>query len=140
MEPEKNIQSIAEQKLKQAMHYHGDELRVTFLIMVIILVIGTPFFKYTLVFKSFAALLAIVFFVVFAGLTNPKSKAVIIIDFIISIFSVLLFGSQTILIYTGNIADLFFLTNLVLFVLSIFALYFSSKTLRGNLLYKAKQF
>ncbi len=118
------------------MHYHGDTVRVIYLLMAVILVITTPFFKYKLLTQSFGAIVAVIGFSVFGGLTNPRSRAVIVIDFLISIASAVIFGYQTIVTYAGSYADLFFLTNVLLFALAVFSLYFSSKTLRGNLLYQ----
>ncbi len=137
MQPfENKMNDMAEQKLKNASHYHGDAVRVIFLIIVLVLIITTPYFKFRLLFWSFGAIIAIIGFLIFAGLTNPKSTAIIVIDFIISILSTLTFGYQAIILYKGNYFDLFFLAVLVLFILSASALYFSSKTLRGNMLYK----
>ncbi len=139
MEPTENkINIVAEKNSKKYLHYHGDKVRSIYLLIVMILIIATPFFKYRLLAGSYLAIIAVVGFSIFAGLTNPLSRKILIIDFIISMVAVFIFGQQTILAYTGTYSDLFFLTNLVLFILSTLSLYFSSKTLRGNLLYKGQ--
>ncbi len=128
--------SIQIKKELPVMHYHGDKVRVIYLIMAILMLIGTPIFKYKLLIaQSFGGIIAIVGIAIFAGLTNPKSRWVIVIDLLISISAAFIFGYQVIMSYHNTFFDLFFLANALLAVLALFAVYFSSKTLRGNLLY-----
>ncbi len=115
-------------------HYYGDEVRFIYLLIAIVMIVTTPFFKYQLLLQSLLSIIAVVGFTIFAGLTNPKSAVIIIIDFVISIAASVVFGYQTIASYAGDYTDLFFLANVLLFILSVLALYFSTKTLRGNLL------
>ena len=131
-----NIRVKNNQKELQAMHYHGDKVRFVFLVMSIIMLISTPFFKNKLPMPAFISILGVLIFAMLAGLTNPKSKSVIVFNFLVSIGALLIFGREVIISYNNILTDLFFLSNLILAVLSLFALYFSSKTLRGNLLYQ----
>lgn len=71
---------------------------------------------------------------ILAGFTNPKTTFIIVFDFLVSIGTLVVFGYETIVSYHGQLSDLFFLTNLALAILSLFALYFSSETLRGKLI------
>lgn len=137
MEPQNDIDTQIQRMQKQVpvMHYHGDKVRIIYLAMAVIMLIATPLFKYKLlIVQSFAGIIAVVGIAIFAGLTNPRSRWVMVIDLMISVSAFLIFGYQTIITYTNTLNDSFFLTNLLLAVLAIFAVYFSSKTLRGNIL------
>ncbi len=133
------INNIVEKSLKNAMHYHGNAVRAYFLAIILVLIIATPFFKDRLLpIQTLTAVVAVVLFAIFAGLTSPKSKLSIVGDFIIAIFATIIFGQQAMYSYSGDYRDLFFIINLLLFILSAFSLYFGSKTLRGVMLYKGE--
>ena len=130
-----NIKIKNEQKELHVMHYHGDKIRSIFLTMAIVMLLMTPFFKNRLFVPAFASVFAVLALSVLAGLTNPKSRIIIIFNFLISIGALLVFGHEAIASYDSQIKDMFFLLNLVLAGLATFAIYFSSKTLRGNILF-----
>ncbi len=130
----KNIREKNMQKELQGIHYYGDRVRVLFLVISVSILIATPFFMDKLPLPATYSVLGVLILSVLAGLTNPRSKKVIIMDFVISLLLVIVFGYQTMDSYRGFYPDLFFLSNLTLGVLSVFALYFSSKTVRGGTL------
>jgi hypothetical protein len=93
-----------------------------------------PFFKDRIPFREHYTVLGVMILAMLAGLTNPKLRSIIILDFIASIFAFLIFGTEALVTYSQFKGDTFFFANLVLSVITIFAIYYSSKTLRGNLM------
>ncbi len=126
---EKNMQ-----KELQGIHYYGDKVRFLFLTIAIIMLVLTPFFLDKKPLPASSTVFGVLVLAVLAGLTNPRSKNFIVFDFIVSMLLVIVFGYETIDSYKNFYLDTFFFGNLVLAILSIFALYFSSKTLRGGTL------
>lgn len=137
MNQEEKIENIklhvAEKELKD-MHYYGDKVRIIYIIIALIILVMTPFFKDRIPTTEYFSVLGVMVLAVFAGLTNPKSRVIIIFDFLISIFSLLVFGFEALNSYNNTYIDTFFVGNLVLAIISVFAIYYSSKTLRGNLM------
>jgi len=121
----------------QTMHYHGDKVRSIFLTMAVIMLIMTPIYKDQLPMPAFISILGIIVFSLLAGLTNPKLRFIITFNLLASIASAVLFGKEVISSYENTLYDLYFLGNLVLAAMAVFAIYFSSKTFRGNILYKS---
>ena len=112
-------------------HYYGDTTRQIYLFMALIMLIATPFYYNKLPISAPVSVFSILILATIAGLTNPKLRSVIVFDFLVSIFMFLAFGWEAISSYKVS-ADMFFFTNLILSILSLFALYLSSKTLRGK--------
>jgi hypothetical protein len=116
------------------MHYHGDKVRNIYLLMAVIMLISTPFCSAELPVSTTNSVIGILILSLFAGLTTPRSRFIIVFDFLISLAVLFVFGYQFVNSYSAGSIGLFFLSNLVLALLSIAAVYFSSKTLRGNFL------
>ena len=131
-----SIKIKGEQKELHIMHYHGDRVRNLFIWIAVIMLGMTPFFQDRLPIPAFLSIFGVLVFSMLAGLTNPKSRPIIIFNFIISIVALLNFGYESVVSYHNVATDTFFLLNLGLATLSLFATYFSSKTLRGYLLYQ----
>jgi hypothetical protein len=112
-------------------HYYGDLVRQIFIAMALIMLVATPFYNDRLPISASVSIIAVLILAIIAGLTNPKLRSVIIFDFVVSIASFLGFGWETISSYNVSVDALFYV-NLILSILALFALYFSSKTLRGK--------
>ncbi|MBI2011379.1 hypothetical protein HYS91_01290 [Candidatus Daviesbacteria bacterium] len=118
-------------------HYHGDKVRILFIIAGIIMILGLPFFQELIhlpLYSSFLGILALGFI---AGLTNPRQMWVALLDTCISIAALVIFEYYA--IHSFNQESLiFFWTNQILALLFFAALYFSTKTLRGFFFRKPK--
>ena len=134
IETNERIETIREKIEIKKMHYYGDTLRHLYLVIAIIMLITTPVFSSQLSLPIMFSVFGILVLSLFAGFNNPKSQLVIIFDFLVSVFIFIIFGYQSMVSYSGSYMDLFFLCNLLLALLSLFTVYFSSKTLRGYLL------
>ena len=122
-----------EKTLRMTHHYHGDKVRIIYLIMAVVMLVTTPFFKDRLPVPALYSIFGVIVFAILAGLTNPKSRSVIFFDFFSSIGALLVFGNELIKSYDKTSMDSFFWWNLVLALLSLLAIYFSSKTFRGHM-------
>ncbi len=118
------------------MHYYGDKIRVLYIVMSFIMLVASPFVKNLLPFPAFLSIFGFLLLTIIAGIINPKTKTIIILNFIVSIILVIVFGKEAIVTYKGDIKNVFFLLNFILSIGSLFALYYSSKTVRGVMLYK----
>ena len=118
------------------MHYYGDKVRIIYICMSVIMLVMSPFVQNRLPFPAFLSIFAVLFFTMIAGLISPRAKLIIILNFIVAIAAVIVFGMESISSYTNTFNDVFFIGNVFLAVASVFALYYSSKTLRGSMLYK----
>lgn len=137
MEPNDRMEVVKAKNMQReltTMHYYGDSVRSLFIMMAVVMLVTTPFLKTELPVSAFISVFVVLVFSIFAGFTSPKARPVIVLDFIISAGAVLVFGHEMVLAYNGPFTQLYFWTNTLLSVLSLFALYFSSKTLRGHLL------
>ena len=112
-------------------HYYGDVTRQFYLVIAIIMLVGTPFFHDRIPVSASVSIIGVLVLAVIAGLTNPRLRSVIIFDFLVSLFIFLAFGWQLVSSYQISV-DPFFFANLCLSILALFALYFSSKTIRGK--------
>lgn len=136
MENEKieNIKMKNIQKEAAFLHYYGDEVRTIFLVIAIVMIVMTPFVKNELPVPAYLSIFGVIVLSVLAGLTNPKLRFVIVFSFLASLASLVIFGYEVIVSSEKTYTSLFFGCNILLAILSLFALYFSSKTLRGHLL------
>ena len=130
MEYDDKITEIREKNANKDAHYYGDTVRSLYMAMAVIMLVMTPVFKDEIVFPSFLSILGVLLLSLVAGLTSPKLRSVIIVDFLIGVGAFLVFGYQVVTL-SQTFTDAFFLTNLALAIISLFALYFCAKTLRG---------
>ncbi len=136
MIPEEKIESIRvhnQARELREMHYYGDEVRMIFLIMAVVILIMTPFFMDQIPLPAYFSVFGVLVLSMLAGLTSPKAKPITYFNFLVSLVSLLVFGYEVIASFDKSFS-MFFVANLVLAVLSVFSVYFSSKTLRGMVL------
>ncbi|CAN5180016.1 hypothetical protein BH09PAT1_BH09PAT1_7200 [soil metagenome] len=129
-------EQIIEQKINSKNpHYYGDVVRICFLIAAGLMLFSLPFFTNYIPVTIWTALLIILGLSFFSGLTNPKVLTIAIMDMIIAIGGLLLFGKYAIdayLQYGGG--NLYFWLNESLSITFLFSIYFSVKTVRGFLI------
>lgn len=117
---------------KEMPHYHGDNSRVLFVIAAIILVIA----KSTgadLPLSTTGTVLAALLLVVAAGITSPAQGWIHWLNAIIAISGTLIFGVTAIQRYSARVSlsDSSFIYTEALTILSLIALYFTTRTIRG---------
>src|SRR5882724_1180727 len=108
---------------------YSNIIRTMFLIMGVVLLISTAFLKYQLPFPPFFSFLIIVALIISAGLTSSKQSATVFSDFCVALGTFIVFGWQTFVSYNSP-DNGFFWTSLILSLLSMFSLYYSTRTLR----------
>lgn len=113
-------------------HYYGDMVRKLFLIAACAMLFTLPFFTTYIPVTIWTALLIILGLSIFSGLTNPKVFILAILDMVIAIVALLLFGYNAIDAYLRyGITEMYFWLNEVLGLLFLISLYLSVKTVRG---------
>ncbi len=122
----------SEQNDKNIPHYHGDGVRILFITGAVILIIaqstGAELPLSTLGTVISAALLAIA-----AGITNPMQYEIHWANAGISLIGTILFGTTAVDQYRAgaNFFDLSFVYVEALALISLLALYFTTRTIRG---------
>lgn len=88
-----------------------------------------PFLRSHISAPIFYSVLMIIALGFFAGMTDPKRRGIIVGDALLSLVGLFIFTNEAIGKYAGAF-DLYFLTNITLAVLFLFAFYWSVKTAR----------
>ncbi len=125
-------QIVKESDKKIPIHYYGDTIRKLFFTSSFIMLFFLPFFTSYIPISIRVSLLIVLALSIFSGLTSPKVFIVAVVDVLISIFGVFLFGYYAVdayLIYSP--VSMFFWVNQILAILFLTSLYFSIKTFRG---------
>lgn len=121
-------------KLKKAVpHYYGDYVRKLFVAIAILSVLVIPLWGNLLPFGTFFELGAAVFLVVLAGLTNPHSRTVALINVLVAGAGAFLLEMAAIEFY-GSQSFALFLARESATILFLLALYFAVKTMRAMFL------
>jgi len=113
-------------------HYHGDVVRVIFVVSAVVLIVakstGADLPLSTLGTVTGAVILAVA-----AGITNPAQFWIHWLNTVLSIYGTILFGMTAIGSYRAGISffDPSFFYVEVLALLSLIALYFTTRTVRG---------
>lgn len=117
-------------------HYYGDIVRYLFLAAGVVMLITLPLFQANINLPIIISIIAITILGIAAGLTNPKQLTSRLTNFIISVIGFIVFGYSAVNSFGVVNGDKFLLTNILLAIIFLFALYFSMKTLRAGLLVK----
>lgn len=128
-----NAQEQATNAKRSVPHYYGDPLRRLFVAIAVLSVVVIPLWGDLLPFGTFFELGGALFLVILAGLTNPHSPTVAIIDALVAGIGALLLETAAINFFHTQSIILFLVreTGAILF---LFALYFAVKTMRAMLL------
>lgn len=120
--------------IKSLRHYYGDIVRYLFLAAAVLMIITLPLFQDYIAVPLIISIIGIAVLGLAAGLTNPRQKLSAMINLIIALGGFLIFGYVAVDSFgTTGVDDKFLLTNIILALIFIFALYFSMKTLRAEI-------
>ncbi len=113
-------------------HYHGDEARVLFVVSAVLLIVA----KSTgaeLPLSTFGTVVAAVVLVVAAGITNPAQFWIHWINSFLAVYGTILFGTTAVDRYRAgaSVFDASFAYVEALALISLIALYFTTRTIRG---------
>lgn len=116
-------------------HYHGDTVRILFLVAAGIMLVSLPLVQSKVFLPSFLSVVAIVILTLAAGITNPKLVWTAQANCAISVLAFLVFDTEAVLAFRAETFDsIFFGANFILGFIFLFATYYSVKTLRGFML------
>lgn len=113
-------------------HYHGDGVRALFVASAVLLIVA----KSTgaeLPLSTFGTVVAAVVLVVAAGITNPAQRGIHWLNATLAVIGTILFGRAAVNHYSTGTSffDTSFLFIEALALLSLVALYFTTRTIRG---------
>ena len=113
-------------------HYHGDTTRVLFIIGAFLLIVAQST-DADLPLSTAGAVIAAVVLVISAGITNPDNFGIQWVNAFLSVVGTLLFGTSAVTRYRAGISffDSSFIYIEALALLSLIALYFTTRTIRG---------
>ncbi len=115
--------------MEPAAPYYGNIVRKLFILCGLVILITLPFLKSLITGPIFYSLLIVIVLALSAGITSARYKKTILVDVIISALGFSFFAYQGIKNFSGFV-NLFFITNLVLAIIFLFAFYWSIKTAR----------
>jgi hypothetical protein len=114
---------------KTVPHYHGDYVRALIFTAGLLMLIGLPYFQNEINLPIYFSIIAVIILVFLAGLTNPKQVWIAYVDFVVSLLGFSIFEYEAVVGFGSN--QPLFLINQTIALVFFFALYFSTKTLRG---------
>jgi hypothetical protein len=114
-------------------HYHGDNVRALFFVGALILIVAQSTGA-DLPVSTFGAVIAAVVLVVAAGITNPAQPGIHWFNALLCVIGALLFGTSAVAHYRAGISafDPSFTYIEALTILSLAALYFTTRTIRAS--------
>ena len=116
-------------------HYYGDTVRRLFLAGGIIMLVTLPLFTNLLPTTTSVSVLIVLVLGFVAGLVSPAHRTVVVINTIVAGIGMFFYEYYAVTGYflpDGTAyKDLFVFTNQVLAIIFFFALYYSSKSVRG---------
>jgi hypothetical protein len=114
------------------LHYHGDAVRALFFTAALVLVVAQSTGA-ALPLSAAGAVFAAVLLVVAAGITNPDQPGIHWVNALLAIFGTLLFGNAAVEHYRAGegVFNLSFTYIETLAIISLVALYFTTRTIRG---------
>lgn len=113
-------------------HYHGDNVRILFVVSAVVLIVAQSTGA-ELPLSTTGAVTSAVLLVVAAGITNPAEGWIHWLNAIIAVFGTLIFGMTAVGRYRAGLSifDPSFVYVEALALLSLIALYLTTKTIRG---------
>lgn len=113
-------------------HYHGDGVRVLFVVAAVVIIIAQSTGA-DLPLGTTGAVVSAVMLVIAAGITNPAQYGIHWFNALLAITGTLLFGTTAVDHYRAgfSVFDPSFVYTETLTLLSLIALYFTTRTIRG---------
>ncbi len=136
MTDDKNIKQSdwdkVEAGLERTLHYYGDNVRKFFIVGAVIMLVTLPILRDLISIPLMVSLLTILIISIAAGLTNPRYLWVAFLNTVIAGGALLIFEYYAVDAYARySLQNLLFLTNQILAINFLAALYYSVKTIRG---------
>jgi hypothetical protein len=130
---ENNTTSVPARKIRP--HYHGDEVKTIFVMSALILILAQST-RADIPLSTFGAVTVAALLVIVAGIINPKQVWIHWVSEVLAVLGTIVFGTAAVDRYRGGTSafEPSFLYIETLAVLSLFALYFATRTIRGILL------
>ena len=118
---------------RRMMHYHGDEVRMIFFISALVLIVAQSTGA-ELPLSTTGAIISAVMLVVAAGVTNPDQSLIHWFNALIAVVGTVLFSTTAVEHYQAGMSILStsFVYTEALALLSLIALYFTTRTIRGS--------
>lgn len=116
-------------------HYHGNEVRIIFVVIAVVLIVAQST-KAELPFSTLGAVVSAMILVIAAGITTPVMSWIHWVNAFLAIFGTLIFGTSAVEHYRAGVSffDPSFTYLETLSILSLIALYLTTRTIRGKLL------
>lgn len=116
-------------------HYHGNQVRVIFVIGALVIIVAQSTGA-DLPLSTFGAVVSATTLVIAAGITNPALHWIHWLNALIAVTGTLLFGSTVVGNYRSgaSFSDPSFIFLEALALLSLIALYLTTRTIRGKLI------
>jgi hypothetical protein len=111
-------------------HYYGDIERQLFLLAAVVMLVGFFFLHEAIRLPPFLSIAAIVAVVILAGLVSPRQWWLTVANVALSFFGLVIFGFEAFATSSAAVPKALPWVNLLLSVIFLFGLYFSTKTLR----------
>lgn len=121
--------------LPSVAHYHGDTVRILFLVGGVIILATLPFYKNLLPIGAGFLTVFVVLLALGAAIVNPFQRWIVFVNLIIAIVAVILFEYVAAIGYGTDPAALSIIRQ-ILAIVFLFALYYSGKTLRAMFLHQ----
>jgi len=113
-------------------HYHGDAVRALFLIGAILIIVAESTGA-DLPLSTASAVLAAIILVIAAGITNPATQWIHWVNSLLAVLGTLIFGMTAVGRYRAGVSifepSFFYIEGIAL--ISLLALYFTTRTIRG---------
>lgn len=119
-------------------HYHGDIVRILFFVGAILLIVGESTGA-DLPLTTTGSVVAAILAVIAAGITNPAIGWIHLVNAILAALSALIFGITAVNRFRAGDSFLDFLYIEAIALLSLVALYFATRTLRGMYIRRRQQ-
>jgi hypothetical protein len=119
---------------KKTPHYHGDSVRMLFFVGALVLIVAQSTGA-DLPFSTLGSVLAAVVLVIAAGITNPAQTGIHWFNACLATIGTLVFGTSAVAHYRAgaSILDPSFTFIEALALLSLVALYFTTRTIRSGI-------
>ena len=117
---------------RRVLHYHGDEVRMIFFISAIVLIVAQSTGA-ELPLSTSGAVITAVLLVIAAGVTSPEQSSIHWFNGLLAVVGTVLFGTAAVEHYRAGMSvfDTSFAYTEALAILSLVALYFTTRTIRG---------
>ncbi len=124
----------------QPPHYYGNHVRRLFVLAGAIMVITYAFFANFIQEPVFLSIFAILLLALLAGFQGPRAAWIMVLNTVVAVIGCAVFEYRAVVFYrsvgffTNPIYFVYFALTQALALIFFFAIYFSSKTVRGTIL------